>query len=175
MRNKALEDFYIEAIREVSKQTGPGEDIIRNWFEKNLITTSRTRGIVHRGFNETGGIDNTVVERLEKKYLIRKEERSGAQWYELTHDRLIKPIVDSNKKWKDHREREKEKTFARLLQKALTLTARMSPYSLAENENEVLEAFYEAAIKESIQKTGGQCSRATISHKKDRALRRSTV
>jgi YVTN family beta-propeller protein len=152
--DKALEDFYIEAIREVSKQTGTGEDIIRNWFEKNLITTSRTRGIVHRGFNETGGIDNTVVERLEKKYLIRKEERSGAQWYELTHDRLIKPIVDSNKKWKDHREREKEKTFARLLQKALTLTARMSPSSLAENENEVLEAFYEAAIKESIQKTG---------------------
>jgi hypothetical protein len=48
---------------------------------------------------------------LEKKYLIRKEERSGAEWYQLTHDRLIKPILDSNKKWKDELEKEKEKTF----------------------------------------------------------------
>lgn len=31
--------------------------------------------------------------------MIRKEARSDVQWYELTHDRLIKPIKDSNQRW----------------------------------------------------------------------------
>jgi len=36
--------------------------------------------------------------------------RSGAQWYELTHDGLSSPIIDSNKKWKDDREKKKAVT-----------------------------------------------------------------
>jgi hypothetical protein len=88
--------FYVETITETSKQIGIEEDAIRNWFEENLITSSGTRGIVHRGFKSTGCIPNAAIDILEKKSLIRKEERSGAQWYELTHDRFIKPILDSN-------------------------------------------------------------------------------
>ena len=45
---------------------------------------------------------------MKRKYLIRREWRSGASWYELTHDRLIKPIIDSNKKWKNENERKKK-------------------------------------------------------------------
>jgi YVTN family beta-propeller protein len=107
--DKALEAFYVEAIGDTSKQTSIEEETIRNWVEKNLITSSGTRGIVHRGFKSTGGLPNNAVDILEKKYLIRKEERSGAQWYELTHDRLIKPITDSNIEWKDEHERERLK------------------------------------------------------------------
>jgi hypothetical protein len=87
--DKALQGFYVDAVGEASNQTGVEEGLIRNWFEENLITTSGTRGIVHRGFNTTGGIPNTTVDIVEKKYLKRKEERSSAQWYELTHDRLF--------------------------------------------------------------------------------------
>jgi hypothetical protein len=56
--DRALEDFYAETIREASKQTSISEDIIRNWFEESLITSSGTRGIVHRGFKSTGSIPN---------------------------------------------------------------------------------------------------------------------
>jgi YVTN family beta-propeller protein len=42
-----------------------------------------------------------LISVLEKKYLIRGEWRSGAKWYELTHDRLIGPIKASNSKWMD--------------------------------------------------------------------------
>jgi hypothetical protein len=70
---KALEDFYVEAIREASEKTHIQEDIIRNWFDEKLITSTGTRGIVHRGANSTGGIVNNVVNILEKRYLIRKE------------------------------------------------------------------------------------------------------
>jgi YVTN family beta-propeller protein len=103
--DKALEDFYVDGINEASKRTRVKEQIIRKWFEEKLITSSGTRSVVHRGPESTGELSNNVVNVLENKYLIRKEERSGAQWYELTHDRLIKPIKDSNKKWREERNR----------------------------------------------------------------------
>ena len=99
--NKALEDFYEDAILSTSKQTAVREKEIRMWCQEKLITSSGTRSIIHRGHNSTGGIDNKVVDNLESKYLVRREWRSGASWYELTHDRLIKPIKDSNKEWFD--------------------------------------------------------------------------
>ena len=48
----------------------------------------------------TGGLPNKVVDILQQKYLIRQEWRSGSRWYELTHDRLIEPIRESNREWK---------------------------------------------------------------------------
>ena len=107
--DKALEDFYVDAINEASKKTRRKEEIIRKWFEEKLITSSGTRSVVHRGVEFTGGLSNKVVNVLENKYLIRKEERSGAQWYELTHDRLIKPIKDSNKKWRDEERKKRSR------------------------------------------------------------------
>jgi Protein of unknown function (DUF4231) len=101
----ALEDFYDEAILSASKQTGIHEKEIRNWCQQKLITSTGTRSIVHRGLKSTTGMDNKVVDILEAKYLIRREWRSGALWYELTHDRLIKPITISNTKLKSETSR----------------------------------------------------------------------
>ena len=53
-------------------------------------------------------MSNKVVDVLQNKYLIRAEERAGSKWFELTHDRLINPIKDSNKK---HEETIKKKIF----------------------------------------------------------------
>jgi Flp pilus assembly protein TadD len=97
--NTALQDFYEEAINDVLNHTRVKEKQIRNWFQEKLITSSGTRSIVHRDRDSTGGLSNKAVDILENKYLIRREWRSGAQWYELTHDRLIKPIRYSNDKW----------------------------------------------------------------------------
>jgi len=105
--DEALEDFYVDGITGASKKTRIKEEIIRKWFEEKLITTSGTRSVVHRGPESTGGLSNNVVNVLENKYLIRKEERSGARWYELTHDRLIKPIKDSNTKWRNVQRKKK--------------------------------------------------------------------
>jgi YVTN family beta-propeller protein len=110
--DKALVDFYVDAIREASKLPDINERKIREWFEEKLITSSGTRGVVHRGASSTGGLPNMVADVLEQKYIIRKEERSGAQWYELTHDRLIRPIKDSNRDW---RELERRKSLRRKL------------------------------------------------------------
>src|SRR5919109_647916 len=118
---RPLEGDYIEPIqlqvvckrwwreREASKGTRVHESKIRIWCQEKLITPSGTRSMVHRGQNTTEGIDNNVIDWLERKYLIRKEHRSGASWYELTHDRLIKPIISSNAKWKDVNDRKKNR------------------------------------------------------------------
>jgi YVTN family beta-propeller protein len=100
--DKALADFYDDAIREASKISKINEGTVRYWVEEKLITSSDTRSSIHRESKSTGGISNTVVDILEKRYIIRKEERAGAKWYELTHDRFIKPIKDSNNLWKKH-------------------------------------------------------------------------
>jgi YVTN family beta-propeller protein len=99
--NEALEEFFTDAVKSTAKQTGVNEGNIRDWCEKKLITSTGTRGIVHREAALTGGISNHVIDLLEQKYLVRREQRAGASWYELTHDRLLKPIRDSNKKWKE--------------------------------------------------------------------------
>ena len=99
--DNALEDFYEEAVAGASKETGIYEGDIRIWCEKKLLTSSETRSFVHRENKITSGMPNKVVEYLEKKYLIRGDERSGAKWYELTHDRMIKPLLVSNREWKD--------------------------------------------------------------------------
>jgi YVTN family beta-propeller protein len=107
--DEALEDFYEDAILTASQQTGMHESRIRIWCQEKLITSSGTRSMVHRGQNTTEGIDNNVIDWLERKYLIRREHRSGASWYELTHDRLIKPIKNSNEKWKTANDRKKNR------------------------------------------------------------------
>jgi len=96
--DNALEEFYDRAV-DVAKNIGSTEKKIRNWCEEKLITPSGTRSFIHRSTSLTEGMDNKVVDSLEGQYLIRREWRSGSPWYELTHDRLVKPIKDSNKKW----------------------------------------------------------------------------
>jgi YVTN family beta-propeller protein len=107
--DNALQDFYEDVILTASKQTGVHESKIRIWCQEKLITSSGTRSIVHRGQKTTEGINNNVIKWLERKYLIRKERRAGADWYELTHDGLIKPIKNSNAKWKNAKHRKRNR------------------------------------------------------------------
>jgi hypothetical protein len=107
--DRTLQDFYEDAIVSASKQTGVPESRIRIWCQENLLTSGGTRSLIHRGPKSTLGIDNKVLDWLESKFLIRKEWRAGALWYELTHDSLIKPLVLSNMKWKDVNDRKRKR------------------------------------------------------------------
>jgi hypothetical protein len=52
--------------------------------------------MVHRGPEESAEIPKMVLDILESKRIITKRMHLGAMWYELAHDRLIKPIIESN-------------------------------------------------------------------------------
>jgi hypothetical protein len=96
----ALSDFYVNTIHEAAKQCRIYEGDLRRWFEDKLITSSGTRAFVHRDTESTGGMPNQVVDILENMHIVRQEWRSGSPWFELTHDRLIQPIKNSNRLWR---------------------------------------------------------------------------
>ncbi len=99
----ALEGFYRQALDAATASTGVDEGELRDWFERKLITPAGTRGLVFQDHQSTGDMPNRVVEVLEQRHVIRPEIRSGFRWYELTHDRFIRPIQRSNLAWKSAR------------------------------------------------------------------------
>jgi hypothetical protein len=101
--NQALSGFYERAIKRAAQEAGVKEGDLRAWFEHTLIPPAGTRGTVYRGREKTGGIPNAAVDVLENLHLIRGEWRASARWYELTHDRFIEPIQESNKMWRERK------------------------------------------------------------------------
>jgi WD40 repeat protein len=95
----ALMVFYEDCLAKAVSKTGVKEATLRIWFERTLITPAGTRGTVFIGQSESGSTPLSAVKVLEDLHLIRGEWRAGAKWYELTHDRLIEPIQESNRKW----------------------------------------------------------------------------
>lgn len=115
--DRSLADFYEELIQGAAETKRVSEYRLRKWFSETLVTPIGTRGTVFKGRETTGGIPNEMVEWLAKQHLIRAEYRSGASWYELTHDRFIEPILTSNKAWFAGRE-DVERAILFLEQKA---------------------------------------------------------
>src|SRR5689334_4619165 len=58
---------------------------------------------------------NAAPDALVERLLLRREPRAGAEWYELTHDRLIGPIQEARltRELRDAEEREAEEVRRR--------------------------------------------------------------
>ncbi|MDY7078288.1 MAG: hypothetical protein SXV54_15335 [Chloroflexota bacterium] len=97
--DQALTDFYESALAECVRGTEVSERQLRRWFGGQLITSMQTRGLALRGKYRTDGMPNEAVDILEAQHLIRADVRAGARWYELSHDRLVEPIIQSNQDW----------------------------------------------------------------------------
>ena len=95
----ALAQFYENALAAVLAQTNHSEIDLRNWFDRQLITSGGTRGTVYMG-TTTNGMPNDIVRLLANQYLLRSEVRAGGTWYELVHDRFVDPILLANKAWR---------------------------------------------------------------------------
>jgi WD40 repeat protein len=101
---QALTGFYTQSLEQAARTTGVKERELRRWFSERLITPVRTRGLALQGAQDTAGLPNTAVQVLEQAHLIRADLRAGARWYELSHDRLVEPIVQSNRAWEAARQ-----------------------------------------------------------------------
>ncbi|MBP7961458.1 MAG: WD40 repeat domain-containing protein [Caldilineaceae bacterium] len=100
--NQALIQFYVETLAAALADpaaAGMSERQLRGWFDKKLITEAGTRGLVHQGEVETGGLPNGVVRVLQKQFLVRAEARGDGVWIELVHDRLVESVRESNAGW----------------------------------------------------------------------------
>jgi WD40 repeat protein len=99
----ALGDYYADSVREIAERTHVPERVIRDWVEGQLTTPDGMRFQVVEGSGQTEGMSNAVLAELEHAHLVRREHHRGVRWYELTHDRLVRPIKESNAAWRaDH-------------------------------------------------------------------------
>jgi WD40 repeat protein len=97
--DEALGNYFAERIRGVAETKHVKERFIREWIGTKLIAAGGIRGMVLRESNRNhGGISDEVIQALQSD-LVRAENRGGTIWYELTHDRLVGPILENNKEW----------------------------------------------------------------------------
>ncbi|HZJ16259.1 MAG TPA: WD40 repeat domain-containing protein [Chthoniobacteraceae bacterium] len=99
--DSALADYYAERVRQIAEQTRVKERVIREWFDRRLITESGIRGQVMLGSDSKEGLTDEAIRLLEDVHLVRGEERRGVTWLELAHDRLIQPIRADNGVWSE--------------------------------------------------------------------------
>jgi hypothetical protein len=99
--NEALAGYYAERVEAAAADTGVSEWRIRDRCERQLITAQGLRGQVLRGAGHSQGLDNRAIAGLVDAHLVRTEQRRGATWYELAHDRLIGPVKQDNAAWRE--------------------------------------------------------------------------
>jgi hypothetical protein len=95
---RALTAYYDETIRGIVDGQRVNERQVRDWFERELMTTQGLRTQAAQDADETVAI-RAAIPGLLGAHLIREETRRGGTWYELAHDRLVAPIRESNERF----------------------------------------------------------------------------
>ncbi len=98
--DSALAAYYAERVALAAAHSGVGERQIRDWCDSRLITAEGSRRQVLRERDSSEGLPNAAVAQLVGAHLVRGEQRLGATWYELAHDRLIGPVRKDNSVWR---------------------------------------------------------------------------
>ena len=113
--DEALGVFYNNAVSRTVATTGVSEFQVRKWFDRQIITSAGTRGIVFAAEQSVAGIPVKAAAHLEAEKVLRAEPRAGATWYELTHDRFIGPILASNRAYYEKRSRRRNAEFGAII------------------------------------------------------------
>ena len=98
--NEALINFYEDTIADTVANTDVSEPDLRKWFDVSLITQAGTRNMVYRGNKTTGELPTPIADYVKGKFILRENVRPGGIWYELVHDRFVKPILKANREWR---------------------------------------------------------------------------
>ena len=93
-----LSEYYDQEVARAAAVPGGSEADIRAWFDRDLISTDGVRKPTRRG--PGGDRLSPLLPLLVDVHLIRRNEHAGAMWYELAHDRLVRPIRRSNAAWR---------------------------------------------------------------------------
>ena len=99
--DEALAAYYRSELHQIVGNDSAIEQEVRFWIQENLIDVRGIRIPIRQEPNTTKGLDNRCIESLYAAYLVRKERRLNATYYELAHDRLIQPVLRENKDWFD--------------------------------------------------------------------------
>lgn len=95
--DRSLTDFSERMISEVAHDHF-GDDAagLRSWLRRCFITELGTREIVYQGETVTAGMPNALVRALVDRHILREDIKAGTRWCELSHERLIQPILQND-------------------------------------------------------------------------------
>lgn len=96
--SKSLAGYYADAVAAIAGDDAALERGLRDWVGTRLIVGG-IRSQVRQQVGGDGDISLVHIHRLLDSYLIRSEQRAGANWYELSHDRLVEPVLQDNEAW----------------------------------------------------------------------------
>lgn len=94
----ALAAYYADRVAKTASAATPERDI-RDWFDHRLISKRGTRVQVLRGQEQQ--LDDAAIAALVDSHLVRSDHRGAVTWYELAHDRLIAPVQEDNRRWRE--------------------------------------------------------------------------
>jgi hypothetical protein len=95
----ALQEYYDHIVRAVAAKKMISEAKLREWIERELFRND-FRLALAAGATTTAGMPNEVLNELSINRLLREINRGGVLYYEILHERLIRPIRQSNKAWR---------------------------------------------------------------------------
>ncbi len=87
-----LNNYYEQEITELGEEERP---LARKFFEEGLIVGGRRVGISEGVESETFGIGKELLSKLLASRLLRAENTHLGRSYELSHDTLVAPILQS--------------------------------------------------------------------------------
>lgn len=96
----ALAEYYEVELRKATAGKEVRERYVREWIEEELLTGTRVRTRVLREVGLNPALDE-AVDSLINGHLLRADSAGERTWLELSHDRLIKPILRSNERWRE--------------------------------------------------------------------------
>jgi len=96
----ALRDYYDDTLGEIARTNNAEESAIREWFEMRLITEQHFRSQTQDRPISRDAQPGDIIRALQDSYIIRSDNRAGSTWYELSHDQLIEPVLESNNMWR---------------------------------------------------------------------------
>ena len=97
----ALANYYAGKMTEIAAGDLARERALRDWIEAKLIARDGARGLARLGEGQGWEPDGRLIQEVVDTHLVRAEQRAGAIWYELAHDRLVEPVRKDNAAWRD--------------------------------------------------------------------------
>jgi WD40 repeat protein len=97
--DKALSEYFAGAVKDVCKSSETNERALRDWIEHSFVTKGQMRARVLKN-EEVPREFIDAVEGLVRHHIIRTEFASDRSWLELSHDRLVVPVLRNNEEWR---------------------------------------------------------------------------
>jgi len=92
---RIIEDFYNQVIEKVA----PAErEAVEKLLARGLIRNGRRIMMEASAMRDEYGVSQAALELLHDERLLKREARKGELYYEISHDTLVKPVLERFKK-----------------------------------------------------------------------------